>query len=102
MSLNIASVLELSGFEKACGVHGNRTTICHAAHLTGDQKLIAKNIQHVIPHLLKRHSHMRSRLHVEGYQHLLQIFDYDEQLNANLFYSVINTNDKSWKKIVEK
>ncbi|CAF1192456.1 unnamed protein product [Rotaria sordida] len=45
---------------------------------------------------------MRTRLHIEGYQHSLQIFDYDEEhLKANLFYSIVNTNDQSWQKIVE-
>jgi hypothetical protein len=102
MSLNIASMIELSGPEKSCCIHGEWLTICHAAHLTGDHTIIVKNIQYVIPHLLKRHSRMRARLHIEGYQHSLQIFDYDEkQLHANLFYSIVNTNDQSWEKIVE-
>jgi len=102
MSLNIASILELSGLEKSCCIHGEWLTICHAAHLTGDHTIIVNNIQHVIPHLLNRHPHMRARLHIEAYRHSLQIFDYDEkQLNANLFYSIVNTNGQSWEKIVE-
>ncbi|CAF2725121.1 unnamed protein product [Rotaria sp. Silwood2] len=96
MSLKIASVLELSGFEKYSCVHGNWSTICHAAHLTGDHRIIVNNIPYIIPHLLKRHPRMRTRLHIEGYQHSLQIFDYDEEyLKADLFYSVANINDKS-------
>jgi hypothetical protein len=69
MSLNIVSILELSGFEKSYCVHGNWVTMCHAAHLTGDHTIILNNIQHVIPHLLKRHSRMRTRLLVESYHH---------------------------------
>jgi hypothetical protein len=103
MSLDTASVvLELSGMEKVCCIHGGWITICHAAHLTGDHTIIVNNIQHVIPHLLKRHPRMRTRLHIEGYHHSLQFFDYNKkQLCAHLFYSIINTNDQSWEKIAE-
>jgi hypothetical protein len=102
MSLNIVSDIELSGFEKSCCVYGDWVTICHAAHLTGDHTIIVNNIQYVIPHLLKRHPRMRTRIHIEDYQHSLQTFDYDEkQFNTNLFYSIVHTNDQSWEKIVE-
>jgi hypothetical protein len=103
MSAKILSTLALVGVEKACCIHGNWVTICHGAHLTGDQSIIVTNIRYVIPHLLKRHPRMRSRLHINGYQHSLQILDYDEEyFNPNLFYSIIETNDQSWEKIAEK
>ena len=102
MSLSISSEIELTGFEKSCCVYGDWVTICHAAHLTGDHTVIVNNIQHVIPHLLKRYPRMRARIHIEGYRHSFQIFDYDEkQFNINLFYSIVYTNDQSWEKIVE-
>jgi hypothetical protein len=102
MSPKILSTLELTGVEKIFCTHGAWLKICHAAHLTGDQSVIIKNIHFVIPHLLKRHSRMRSRLQINGYQHSLQILDYDEEyFNPNLFYSIIETTDQSWQKIAE-
>jgi hypothetical protein len=96
------SVLELSGVEKCCCLYGNWVTICHAAHLTGDHTIIVNNIQYVIPHLLKRHPRMRTRLHIQGYQHSLQFLDYDEeQFDVNLFYSIVDTNGQPWEKIVK-
>jgi hypothetical protein len=103
MSVKILSTLELTGVEKILCLHGSWIKICHAAHLTGDQSTIVTNIRYVIPHLLKRHPRMRSRIHINGYQHSLEILDYDEEyFNPNLFYSIIETNDQSWQKIAEK
>jgi hypothetical protein len=103
MSTKILSTLDLTGVEKVFCIHGNWMKICHAAHLTGDQSIIIKNIRYVIPHLLKRHPRMRGRIHINGYQQSLEILDYDEEyFNPNLFYSIIETNDQSWQKIAEK
>jgi hypothetical protein len=102
MSEKILSNMEMTGVEKVFCTHGGWLMICHAAHLTGDQSIIVKNIHCVIPHLLKRHPRMRSRLHINGYQQLLELLDYDEEhLNPNLFYSIVETNDQPWQKIAE-
>jgi hypothetical protein len=103
MSAKILSTVELSAIEKIFYTHGSWVIICHAAHLSGNQSIIVKNISQVIPHLLKRHPRMRSRLQVNGYQQSLQVLDYDEEyFNPKLFYSIIETSDLPWQKIAEK
>lgn len=103
MPAEILSTLELSCVEKIFCTHGNWVKICHAAHLTGDQSIIITNISHVISQLLRRHPRMRSRLHIDGYQHSLQILDYDEQyFKSELFYTIVNATDQTWEKIAEK
>lgn len=104
MSINILSTLELSGLEKFFCTHGSWIKICHAAHLSGDQKAIITNGSDAIRQLLKRHPRMRSRLRIDGYRHLLEILDYNEEyFKPELFYSVVKTNDdQSWEKIADE
>ena len=103
MSVKILSTVEITGIEKIFCTHGSWLIICHAAHLTGDQSIIIKNINYVIPHLLKRHPRMRSRIYINGFEKLLQILDYDEEyLKPNLFYSIVDTNDQTWEHIAEE
>ena len=98
----ILSTIELSGAEKAFCLHGGWFIVGYAAHLTGDFRIVSENMHRAIGHLLKRHPRMRTRLRIEGYQHLLDVFDYDEEhLNANLFYSTNETTTQTWQQIVE-
>jgi len=103
MPFESISELELPGFEKSCCLYGNWITICHAAHLTGDQSIVINNIQSVVTLLLKRYSRLRSQIDINGYRHSLKTFDYNEnQIDINLFYSIVQLNDQSsWEKIVE-
>jgi hypothetical protein len=78
MSAKVLSTIELTGIEKIFSTHGSWLYICHAAHLSGNQSIVVNNIPQVIPHLLKRHPRMRSRLQVNGYQKTLEVLDYDQ------------------------
>ena len=103
MSVTVSTTIELTGLEKLFCLHGNWVRICHAAHLYGDQSIIVNNISKVIPHLLKRHPRMRSRIQINGYQHLLEVLDYDENhFNPNLFYSIRQDSHQSWEQIAEE
>jgi hypothetical protein len=98
----ILSTIELSGVEKIFCTNGSWLIIGSAAHLTGDSTIISENIHRAIGHLLKRHPRMRTRLRVDGFQHRLDVFDYDEEyLQPSLFYSIKETTDQTWQQIVE-
>ena len=102
MQEHAATIVELTGFEKSMWVHGNWVTICHAAHLTGDQSMVVDNIDRAIPHLLQRYPRMRARLRVRDFEYSLVIEDYHEERHrADLFYSIVTTNAQSWQELVE-
>ena len=99
---NILATIELSGVEKILRLQENWMTICHIAHLSGNQSIIVENISNVIPHLLKRHPRMRSCIQINGNQPVLEVLDYDEDyFKPKLFYSISKGNDQSWEKIAE-
>ena len=102
MSAKVLSTIELTGIEKLFSTHGSWLHICHAAHLSGNQSMVINNIPHVIPHLLKRHPRMRSRLQVNGYQKTLEVLDYDEEFfDPKLFYSIREANELPWQKVAD-
>ena len=99
----ILSTIELDGLEKICSLHTGWIIIGYAAHLKGDPTILLNNFNHVLPHLLKRYPRMRTRLRLNGFQQFLDVFDYDEDfLHPDLFYSITNSADQTWQKLVEE
>lgn len=99
----ILSTIELDGLEKICSLHAGWIVIGYAAHLKGDPTILLNNFNDVLPHLLKRYPRMRTRLRLNGFQQFLDVFDYDEDfLHPNLFYSIQNSADQTWQKLVEE
>lgn len=103
MPETILSTIELFGLDKLFSTQGGWITICHAAHLTGDQSILIENIRFAIPNLLKRHPRMRSRLRTDGHRSSLEILDYDEEyFRPELFYSIVKSKDQTWQEIADR
>jgi len=123
LNFYILKTIELKGSEKLFCLHGNWSSIVHIAHFSQtNSSIFTEHIHYIIKQLLKKHSRLRSRIrilrslsttifHPQTYQsyvdeqHLLDLFDYDEDLFSRIdilknFYSFYQGND-NWMKIAE-
>ena len=102
MSLTVVSTLQIDGLEKLFCMDGGWVTIGHAAHLSGNSSKLVHNSTNVIQCLLKRYPQMRSRIRLDKNRFLLETFDYnDKQLPIDLFFSITDSKNESWQKMVE-
>jgi len=123
LNFSILKTIELKNVEKLYSLHGNWSSIIHIAHFSQTNPFIlTEHIHYIIKQLLKKHPKLRSRIRIlrslstnifhhqthQSYvdeQHLLDIFDYDEDLFSRIdilknFYSFYQGND-NWMKIAE-